>query len=124
MPWAPTGTLRPTTQVGTFSTASLAVGASQTLQPNLGPMWRLMRVETSVPARVRLYANDTRAVGDADRAIMTPPSGNHGMNAEVVTAAGSLGIVVTPTIDGHQSSPVQNAAPMVVTNLHTAAAVV
>lgn len=78
-------------------------------------------IQTSVPARVRIYASPAYRDSDLSRDITTPPSGDHGLLLEVVTTAGQLSYGVSPGVDGWV---VDLAAGISVQNLSDSAGVV
>jgi len=125
MVWAVTGNIkgpagspydRTTT---TVTTLSLAPGTSGQLAPVLGASWRLLYVETTRAARLRFYVATSKVAADAARSFMVAPSGDHGVLCEVITGL-SLGVHITPAVDGFQL-PAQQEAVLVVDNLDTVA---
>jgi hypothetical protein len=102
----------------TFTTASLAAGAVEKGVIVLGKAYRLYRIETNFPARVRLY--DTVAKRDADetRAIGVNSGDYSGLMFEYVTMTGNLNEVLPALVDGANfESPVTSDIPISVTNL-------
>lgn len=96
--WAsPTGAYTRTTVV--YTTASLATDASETGTVTMAIGYRLLKIETSRAARVRVYTTAAARTADAARAIGTDPTGDHGLVAEVVTGA-TLSYMLSPTVDG------------------------
>lgn len=103
----------------TATTSSLAPGAadsSTTIELALG--YRLYTIETSRPARVRLYATAAQRDADLARAIGTDPLSTDGVMLDFVTIAGSTVYDLGPLVDGVslEASPDATTA-MTVTNL-------
>jgi hypothetical protein len=63
------------------------------------PGWRVIRLETNRPARVRLYPTLTQRDADLGRGIGVKPKGNSGRLLEVVTYAEQLLWDMNPTVD-------------------------
>lgn len=63
------------------------------------PGWRVIRLETNRPARVRLYSRSAQRDADLDRGIGVKPQGNSGRLLEVVTYTGELSWDMNPTVD-------------------------
>ena len=63
------------------------------------PSWRAFKIETSRPARVRMYATIAQRTADVSRAVGTDPTGNHGLLLELVTSTGFLTYVLSPVVD-------------------------
>lgn len=102
----------------THTTASLANNASEQSSVVLYEGYRVLRVETDIPARVRLYATAAQQAADAARAIGTDPAGNHGVVLEVVTEVGNLAYALSPIPHGFSMEAVPSAnIPITVTNL-------
>lgn len=100
---------------GTTSTISDSASASLDIAGYKG--YGLYQIETSVAARVRVYANDASRLADASRAEGTDPADNSGLISEVVTTSGSLDKLVSPgTIGFNAESPVTTNIPILVTN--------
>lgn len=110
-----------------FSTANIADDAYETGEIELAPSVRLLRVETSVAARVRLYstAADRDAAGEAARPGTTLPEGDHGVILDEETDVGGLSLRLLPQALGSNfDDPVTNAIYYRVTNLSGGASVV
>jgi hypothetical protein len=99
------------------TTASLAASASEAGTINLANGYRLMRVTTNRPARVRLYTTAAKQTADASRAIGTAPTGDHGLILEAVTTSGVLSTDLSPMVDGFDGATTPTGAiPYHVTN--------
>lgn len=81
------------------TTAPLAAGATETGVVNAFPGWRVIRLKTNRPARVRLYPTIAQRDADLDRGVGRKPAGNSGRLLEVVTYAGELEWDMNPTAD-------------------------
>lgn len=80
------------------STVTLAAGAHNSIYPVLGITFRLLTIQTSKPARVRVYSTDAARIADGARAVGTDPASDAGVILEYVTtdtATHSLSPVVT-----------------------------
>jgi hypothetical protein len=97
-------------------TASIAATAA------MGKSYRLYRITTTRPARVRLYATQAYLDADAGRAIGVDPVGDHGLMFEFVTTASLLTAALSPVVDGVnlESTPSDNI-PISITNLDSVA---
>jgi hypothetical protein len=82
----------------TFSTASIAVSATENDDVTIAKGAVVLSVTTNRPARVRAYSSSAHRTADAARAAGTDPTGNHGCLMDVVTAAGLLTIDTAPLI--------------------------
>lgn len=80
-------------------TSSLAPGAKESGAVTAFPGWRVIRLETNRPARVRLYPTIAQRDADLNRSIGVAPQGNSGRLLEVVTYAGELRWDMNPTVD-------------------------
>lgn len=101
------------------TTSSLATGAVANTTIGLAKSYRLLRITTSVPARVRLYATTAQrgASGESARAEGTDPTGNHGVVCDIVTDSGALTLDLSPIITGSsmETTPV-TSIPCAITN--------
>lgn len=86
-------------------TASLASGARELSTVTLAANWVLTRVVTDVAARVRLYVDADAQTADAARAAGTDPTGNHGVQFDLVTTA-VLDWDITPAVIGSGAASV------------------
>lgn len=57
---------------------------------------QIMRINTDIPARIRLYSNDTDRAADEDRPMDEYPEGDHGLQLEVVTTPDLLATRLSP----------------------------
>lgn len=112
--------------IATFSTASLASAASATGVVTMAKGWRLLNIQTSVPARVRLYNSTTSRTADinAARPIGTDPTGPHGVLLDFTTNTANLNWPMSPTVDGYVETGGGTSVPYYITNLNSVAAVV
>jgi len=92
---APTGRF-----TATYTTAALGAGDTEVGMVPLATSYRVLRVETSAPALVRLYASDADRVADAGRLPSTDPSPGVGIVLEVLTVPELLAFNTSPLIDG------------------------
>lgn len=99
-----------------FSTASLAPDAEEIGTVDLAPGWRIYKVTTNRPARVRFYTSTTQRSLDLGRDIATDPDleSDHGLLLEVLTATGFLSMELSPEVDGY--CPTGIAVPYAVQN--------
>lgn len=63
------------------------------------PGWRVIRLSTNRPARVRLYPTSEQRDADLNRGIGIRPTGNSGRLLEVVTYEDELTWDMNPTVD-------------------------
>lgn len=112
-------------EVVTVTTSSLEPGATWTGTIPLGLSFRLLKISTSRPARVRLYTTGPNRTADADRAAGTDPAGDHGVILEYVTTAEVLTAGLAPVVDGSNMAapPVVNT-PAAITNTDSIAGTV
>lgn len=89
------------------TTAALADQSSETGVITMATGYRVFQLETSVPARVRLYDTIANRDADAARAIGDDPVGDHGLVLEYITATGLLAATLSPAVDGYslESTP-------------------
>lgn len=92
------------------TTASLGAGIEATGTIALATGYRLVKVQTNVPARVRLYGSVAQATADKSRALGTDPYGDHGLMLEYVTTSDALSATLSPTVDGYstEAAPTKN----------------
>lgn len=81
------------------NTASLAPGAQEATLLTLWPSWRLFKVATNRPARIRIYATAEQRDADLNRALGSKPYGNHGRLFELVTSSDILEYTLSPVVD-------------------------
>ena len=84
----------------TVSTLSLAANASSHTTFPLGNQYRVVKVTTNVPARVRLYVDNASMLADAVREVGTDPADGAGVLLDVVTSADLLAMNLSPLVDG------------------------
>lgn len=110
-----------------------AVFTSTTLDPQaeeqgtiiLGTGFRLIDIEVSGPARVRLYATVSHQTADAPRILGSTPRKDHGLIFEFVSAADCLTAVLSPAPHGYSMETLTDTdCPISVQNLDTIAATV
>lgn len=80
-------------------TSALAAGVTESGAVSAFPGWRVIRLATSRPARVRLYPTIAQRDADLSRGVGVKPKGNSGRLLEVVTMAGMLSWDMNPTVD-------------------------
>lgn len=82
----------------------------------LKPGYRLLKIETDVEARVRVYDSVASRTADAGRAIGTDPVGAHGVILDFVTTPTVLSWWLNPVVDGYTADGT-DSVPVAVTNL-------
>ena len=82
------------------ATASIVDGASANITVPASEGLILLKVATSVAARVILYTDVASRTADAGRAEGTPASANSGVIAEVVTTSLDLSVALAPGVVG------------------------
>jgi len=113
-PQGPAGPSGTSAITATFTSDSMANGANQTSTIAMSRSYAVSKVQTSVAARVRLYATTEKRDADISRAPGNAVFGNHGLYLDVVTTAGELIWFVTPVAIGRCDT---SAVPITVTNL-------
>jgi hypothetical protein len=99
------------------TTPSIADSDNWTGTIELAVGYRLLRVETDVPARVRLYGRADKQASDVGRALGVDPVGNHGLAFEFVTTSSVLDAYCTPPAEGASFEDTLSAdIPITVTN--------
>lgn len=101
------------------TTAPLASGFTETGSIDAFPGWRVIRLETNRPARIRVYPTIAQRDADLDRAIGVKPQGNSGRLLEVVSYTGELEWDMNPTVDLASADPSDPTFFVSVTNLDT-----
>ena len=99
-----------------MTTASLANNATEDTTVTLKPGYRLLKVETDVAARVRVYDSTANRTADAARAVGTDPTGEHGVILDFVTTAGNLAWWLNPVVDGYTTAGT-DTVPLAITNV-------
>ena len=85
----------------------------------------LSKVQTSVPAWVRIYSDSASRTSDLTRAEGNDPIPGAGIIAEVITTAGALTQLITPGVVGfNNDAPTTSTIYLQVTNKHTGASTV
>jgi hypothetical protein len=111
----------PSRTTATATTSSLAAGATDsTTTITLAVGYRLLAVQTSRPARVRLYTTTSKRAADLSRPAGTDPTSDAGCMFEYVTPDTAVH-TLSPLVDGAsmESTP-STAIAMSVTNNDTA----
>lgn len=103
------------------TTASLAPNASDTATTStLGLGYRIYAIQTSRPARVRLYTSTAAQTADLSRPIGIDPAPAAGVVLDYVTTSTSMQ-ALQPLVEGaNLDGPPSVLIPMTVTNLDTA----
>jgi hypothetical protein len=91
--WSALGGTRTTVS---YTTASLAAGASESGSFTVPQVYSILKVTTNYPARVRLYLSADQQTADLSRPVTEDPTGNHGVVLETVTEAGMLSLDLSP----------------------------
>lgn len=100
----------------TYTTAFLAAGLTEVGTVELGKGFRVLRVQTSAPALVRLYASQADRAADAGRLPSVDPAPGLGLILEVLTVPDLLGFNTSPLIDGASMEAVPSKSiPITVT---------
>lgn len=100
----------------TLTTSSLSDGATENASLTMQAGYRLLKIETDVAARVRVYDSTTSRTADASRAIGTDPTSPHGVILDFVTTASVLSWWLNPLVDGY-TADASTTVPVAVTNL-------
>ncbi len=80
------------------------------------PGYRLLKIETDIPARVRVYDSTAARTADASRPIGTDPTGAHGVILDFVTTVSILEWWLNPVVDGYTTAGT-DSVPVAITNL-------
>lgn len=99
-------------------TTTLALSEAWVGTVTLSPGYRLLRVETSVPARVRVYDSAASRTADASRFVGVDPTPPHGVILDLLTTSSVLGWWMNPVVDGYTADGTVDV-PVSVTNLGT-----
>lgn len=101
-----------------YITNTLASSAEETGNITLNKGWRILKIQTDIAARVRLYCTTADRDADIDRVIGVDPTGDHGVLFDFVTTSDILTWRLTPVVDGSQMDGSPTASiPITVTNL-------
>lgn len=117
-PAGPQGTNIHTRSIQTITTSVLGVGESESGTVVLSPSYNILRIQTNVPARIRLYYSLSSMVADESRPIGIYPSGDHGVVLDFETDD-DLDWSLIPAVLGYVET-VGDEVPWTITNLHTA----
>ena len=98
------------------TTASLSNNATEDTTVTLKPGYRLLKIETDVPARIRVYDSTEKRTADASRQVGTDPTGVHGVILDLVTTASNLIWWLSPVVDGYTVAA-DDIVPLAITNL-------
>ncbi len=100
-----------------YTTASIADGASQSGVITLGKSFVILKTAASAAARVRLYSTAAYLAADAARLIGILPTGEHGVIYDALLPVGNLTIDASPAAVGSNLETVRsNAIPIAVQN--------
>jgi hypothetical protein len=114
--WSPSTALFGRTTVS-YVTGALASGAYEVGRVTMGKGWRLLRIVTDVPARVRLYTTEAKRDADLTRIAGNDPAADSGLLLDFVTTAALLSADLAPVVDGmNAEGPVVITTPITVTN--------
>lgn len=83
-----------------LTTGNLASGATEIGTITLAASYRLLRLTTDRPSRIRLYTNTAKRAADLERPIGIKPTGDHGRLFESVTTGELPAFDCSPTVDG------------------------
>jgi hypothetical protein len=97
----------------TVSTASIANNAQDSLSVALGKAYEIEKIETDVPARVRVYRSSGYRTSDASRAVGVFPTGEHGVIVDVLTTLTNLALDLAPVVHGSDIGTGSNASVLV-----------
>lgn len=80
-------------------TSSLGPGNTEAGTVSGFPGWRVIRLETDRPARIRLYPTSSQRNADLNRSVGIKPRPEMARLLEVVTYTGALDWYMNPTVD-------------------------
>jgi hypothetical protein len=105
-------------KTATHTTSSLANNASEQSTISMATGYRLLKISTSVAARVEIYTTAAAQTADASRAVGTDPGVGAGVILDYVTTSGLLTAELSPMVDGFslESSP-STSISLTTTNL-------
>lgn len=96
-----------------YTTASLGAGATETGTIAMAKAFRILRIQTSAPARVRIYPNAAARTADAARAVGVDPAAGVPVTLDYVTTA-SIGTSapadLSPLTDGANTEATPSAS--------------
>lgn len=107
----------------TITSTAMSTNQQQQTTIALAAGYRLLKIATDRPARLRVYPDATYRAADASRAIGTALSGDHGVLLDYVTSAAVLSAQLSPQVDGYTVDGT-TAVPITITNLDGATATV
>lgn len=111
----------PIRQTTDFDTAEIAAGGTWDTERDMAAGYRLLNVNTSHPARVRLYISGYHRSQDAARPIGTDPVTPHGVVLDLVTTEDTInGLWLAPAVFGYTEQGDTRSVAMAITNLTTA----
>jgi len=103
-----------------YTTGTLATSASETGYLFLAKGYRLLHIQTSRAARVRIYVTPEQRTADATRSWGALPVGNHGLVLDFATTASMLTADICPIAHGYCES---GNASIAITNTGTSGTV-
>jgi len=106
------GSPLPSREQTVLSTAALAASAGESGTVILAKGFRVIRLTTNRPARVRLYATEIQRDADIGRSELVDPVGNHGLVMEILTTTTVLTLDLSPVPQGYsfESPPTADIA--------------
>ena len=87
-------------RTATYTASNVSPGDHASGTIAMSSAYRMLRISTSVPARVRLYTTVAKRNDDISRAIGAHPTGDHGLVLEVITTPTMLQLDLSPIVDG------------------------
>lgn len=109
------GAVPATRTTAAVTTSSLAANAVWQGSITLAQGYRLLKIQTSAAARVRLYIGSTYQAADLSRGTNKAPTGDHGVVLDYVTTASLLSSMVLPVAEGDTING-GSSVPITVTN--------
>lgn len=110
-------------QTTTYTTAVLAAGATEIGLITLAKSYRLLSIQTSIPARVRIYSSAAARTADAARATTADPT-TPGVMLDYLTV-NAVTQTLSPLVDGVNAEAVPSSAiPISITPTGTGAVTV
>lgn len=101
-----------------ITSSSLAPAAQQQATIALPAGYRLYKIVTTKPARVRLYTTAAKQAADLSRGLAGVPSGDHGLVFEFQSSSSLLSADILPMVDGVDlSTTPSGAVPITIDNL-------
>jgi len=108
-----------------ITTGSLAVGGTFSGNLTLASAYRLYKITTSAPCRVRLYTSTAKRTADTSRPIGTAPTGDHGVAFEFVSTVSLLSSEIVPAVDGYDAKTTPDGLiPISIVNTGTGSATI